>query len=515
LKYFVVLLLAGHGLAFGQTVTSDDAASQGKRALLIANSAYQRLPALNSPKANAEGLASALAKAHIAPEVAYDLSQAAMIAAIQKFASSIQPGDFVLVYFSGYGYQAEELNYLLPVTFDPNDTTPLGQRAYSVRNLLGRLEERKAGAKMLILDAGRPCPGLPEGLANMAPAANTLFAFSAAPNASAPDPPGGGIDAFTAALVKAIQEPGSTPDRVLLRAQVEVARESEERQLPFVMQAPVRSFFFTDPPPAPVAPPPAVVTVAPELKPGQNRENSKDRLTYAWIPPGVFKMGCVPNDNSCLPEEKPQHEVKISSGFWMSRTEVTTGAYQRFTSETGHIGPRKTQTNPKLAGSDLPVTMVGWDDAKAYCEWAGGRLPTEAEWEYAARGGKPDLKYPWGNEFDPRLANSFKTDAKLKRPFVETVPVRKLGTGNGFDLFDIAGNVREWTSDWYDSAAYAAAGPSVDPSGPATGSGRVVRGGSFNETDKELRLSAREHLEGKGDNQTGFRCVAASLPGAN
>jgi formylglycine-generating enzyme required for sulfatase activity len=227
-------------------------------------------------------------------------------------------------------------------------------------------------------------------------------------------------------------------------------------------------------------------------------------------------MGCVPNDSYCQADEKPQHEVRISSGFWITRTEVTTEAYGRFTGQTGHREPRKTQTNPKLSGTDLPVTMVSWDDARAYCEWAGGRLPTEAEWEYAARGGKADLKYPWGNEFDARLANSFKTDLKLKRPFVETVPVRRLGSGNGFDLFDMVGNAREWTNDYYDPAAYSAMTAFADPAGPAGGKERVVRGGSFYGSEKHLRISAREHLDGaKADNETGFRCAVASVAASN
>lgn len=227
-------------------------------------------------------------------------------------------------------------------------------------------------------------------------------------------------------------------------------------------------------------------------------------------------MGCVPNDSFCLPDENPRHEVRITNGFWITRTEVTTEAYQRFTGQTGHREPRKTQTNPKLMGTDLPVTRVSWDDAEAYCEWAGGHLPTEAAWEYAARGGSEGLKYPWGNQFDPRLANSFRTDPKLKRPFTETVPVRRLGMGNGFDLFDMVGNAREWTSDSYDPAAYLAVGVVADPTGPTIAKDRVVRGGSFYGSDKHLRISARDHLEGaKDDNQTGFRCVVASLATPN
>ena len=492
-----------------QNLIPDSKPISGKRALLIGNSQYQHLPTLRTPKANVEALAAALRKASVQVDVAYDLSQAAMIAQVRAFAAAVSPTDFALVYFSGYGYQVDELNYLLPVTFDPADDSPVGQRAFSVRNLRSQLDERKPSAKMLVFDASRNCAGLPGGLANMPPSSATLIAFSAAPNATADDPADGGVNLFTSALIHAIEEPGSTASKTLTRMQSEVERSSGGQQLPFVMQTPVESFYFTEPPPAPPVPPVTVVSRLPDMKPGQGRENPKDQLTYSWIPAGVFKMGCVTNDASCLPDEKPQHEVKINAGFWITRTEVTAEAYARFTRETGHREPKKTQTNPKLMGTDLPVTKVNWDDAKAYCEWAGGRLPTEAEWEYAARGGRSDSKYPWGDQFDPRLANAFKTDQKLKRPFLETVPVRRLGTGNGFNLFDVVGNVREWTSDIYDPRAYSRNPSSGASDEASTSKERVVRGGSFYGADKHLRISARDHLDGTSDdNQTGFRCVA-------
>jgi serine/threonine-protein kinase len=249
-----------------------------------------------------------------------------------------------------------------------------------------------------------------------------------------------------------------------------------------------------------------------EIKPGQSRENSKDMLLYAWIPAGSFKMGCVPGDRTCLPDEKPQHDVKLSHSFWITRTEVTSGAYQRFTEATGHRPPQKTKTNPRKLFSDLPVTDVSWDDARDYCTWAGGRLPTEAEWEYAARGGLDSKLYPWGDKFDSKLANSWDTDRKQYRN-QELVPVRFLGAANGFNLFDTVGNAAEWVSDFYDAGYYALTGASVDPVGPAAGLERVFRGGAFNGKDKHLRISVRDHKSpAKTDNTTGFRCVLPSLP---
>jgi formylglycine-generating enzyme required for sulfatase activity len=477
----VFLLLFLTSLTFAQTGASVVRAAVGRRALIIANSAYQHLPPIDSPKPNADALGAALTKAGFKIQIEYNQAQTNLVAAIHKFSGEIQPGDFVVVYFSGYGLQDPDDNadYLLPISFDPKQNSSTGRNAVSIPFLQSQLA--RAGSRMLIFDACRSGPDLSEGFGIWDPPPNTLVTFAAAVNHTATDPPGGGVNLFTAAVINAIEEPGSTPTSVLERSQAEVKSASGGKQVPYCFLTPLDQFYFTNP----------ITSAVPTgPKPGESRENVKERKFYAWVPPATFKMGCVPN-NKCEKDETPQHPVKVA-GFWMGRTEVTNGSYDKFVAATVTTGKA-----PKpRARTDLPATDVSWNDASAYCKWAGGRLPTEAEWEHAARGGKQDQIYPWGNQITAAMAVYGR-----KAP----LPTGSIDSPNGFGLFDMAGNVREWTSDLYDPAAYSS-------SAPPTGKERVVRGGAYNSLEKDLRVSARDKADpAKPDKFTGFRCVLPTL----
>jgi len=232
-----------------------------------------------------------------------------------------------------------------------------------------------------------------------------------------------------------------------------------------------------------------------------NIELELDR--WVTIPAGCFDMGDHFNEGHG--DELPVHRVCISS-FQMSKTEVTNSKYKACV-DAGSCkppSPTSSYTRPSYYGNstynDYPVIYVNWNQAKAFCAWKGGRLPTEAEWEYAARGGLAGKRYPNGDTISCSQANT--CDYGIGD--TDRVGIR---TPNGYGLYDMAGNVFEWVSDWYDEDYYSYS-PSNDPQGPSSRSYRVVRGGSWSYITGDIRVSDRggfDTASRRGDN--GFRCA--------
>ena len=291
----------------------------------------------------------------------------------------------------------------------------------------------------------------------------------------------------------------------------------------------------------------------------------------AWIPGGTFAMG---TDDPHMPDAHPWHSVTVGP-FWIDRTEVTNAQFAKFAEATGYVTSAERALDPKdfpgIPPADLapaspvfapppgpvalddaskwwrlvpgaswrhpegprsdlegrendPVVHVSWDDASAYARWAGKRLPTEAEWEFAARGGLDRKAYVWGDDLYPGgkwMANTwqgvFPTKNSAEDGFAAASPVGSFPS-NAFGLFDVSGNVWEWCSDWYRPDYYATSpadnptGPpdSFDPAAPKTPS-RVHRGGSFLCTDQYCRRYDPGG-RGKGDptsggGHMGFRCA--------
>jgi formylglycine-generating enzyme required for sulfatase activity len=191
-------------------------------------------------------------------------------------------------------------------------------------------------------------------------------------------------------------------------------------------------------------------------------------------------MGCSPGDNECGNDEKPSHQVTISKGFWIGRTEVSVGAYKRFAAATGRRMPDPPNFDSGWANDGMPIVNVSWNDAQDFCTWTGRRLPKEAEWEYAARGGSTEVRYGNLDEVAWYDKNSGEQTHGVAQKHA-----------NGFGLFDALGNVWEWVNDWYDENYYQNS-PPQDPSGPTSGQYRVLRGGSWFDNPRFVRVSYRD-----------------------
>jgi formylglycine-generating enzyme required for sulfatase activity len=225
------------------------------------------------------------------------------------------------------------------------------------------------------------------------------------------------------------------------------------------------------------------------------RENPIDSLKYVWIPPGTFMMGCSPGDNDCFYYEKPPHRMTLTKGFWIGQSEVTVAAYKRFADSAGKALPPFPDFNAAWTYEQLPIVNVSWDDAQAYCAWAGGRLPTEAEWEYAARGGSTEPRYGDLDDIAWYMNNS--------RGQPHPVGEKR---ANGFGLYDMLGKVWEWVNDWYEENNYQYS-LSQDYTGPVSGQYRVLRGGSWISDPGVVRVSFRVGDDPGGrDHGNGFRC---------
>jgi formylglycine-generating enzyme required for sulfatase activity len=240
-------------------------------------------------------------------------------------------------------------------------------------------------------------------------------------------------------------------------------------------------------------------------------------ITMVYVPAGEFLMGSADSDPKADDEEKPQHTVYLD-GYWIGQTEVTNAQFAKFIAAGGYSKPeywtdngwwwKESQgitqpfywTDVQWNNPDYPVVAVSWYEAAAYAKWAGVRLPTEAEWEKAARG-TDGRTYPWGNSWDTTRLNFCDRnctvewkDSTADDGYGTTAPVGSYASGvSPYGVLDMAGNVWEWVADWY-SASYYSQSPASNPGGPTWGTGRVVRGGCWDSDRGRTRCAYRQGI---------------------
>ncbi|MEP7133839.1 MAG: SUMF1/EgtB/PvdO family nonheme iron enzyme [Chloroflexota bacterium] len=260
---------------------------------------------------------------------------------------------------------------------------------------------------------------------------------------------------------------------------------------------------FTDTP----VPTETSIPAIPTLGIGSALISDKDNMTLLYVPAGEFIMG---DDNGAL-DERPAHQVYLDA-FWIDETEVTNKMYAQCVSANACVDPQTKNSATvflyygNIPFNNFPVIYVDWNMAQTYCSWAGRRLPTEAEWEKAARGTDGRI-YPWGNEAPNGTLLNYKGNAQ------DTTSVKSYEDGKSpYGAYDMLGNVWEWVNDWY-SASYYQNSPGSDPPGPESGEAHVDRGGSWLKEDNSFTVSKRDN---GGPTFTslnlGFRCAMSVIP---
>jgi len=467
------------------------------------------------------------------------------------------PEDQVYVFFAGHGVEYQNVLYFLPYDAskdNPDDNgIPMGEFFRKVtRNLAAKqvvvfidachaAGAAEGGRDRAAVDVQKEWDALnnKEGQFSMA-----LFSSLANQRSWEDAGLGGGHGLFTWYLLEGLKggAPGNEKGLITADALWNYVREKVEdrsrKRFP-ELQTPVASpSFRTDflmartlgKATTQIPDSPASTEATPA---GKVRHNAKDEQNYVWIPAGSFMMGCSPGDGECFEDEKPAHAVTIRNGFWLGQTAMTVEAWKRYRLATGSAElPREDKYGRKIneaAGTkNLPAVGMTWDEAGAFCQWAGGRLPSEAEWEYAARAGRTESRYgelddiAWyaDNAGNARIdstaignadSNADSYNKKLFENGNGPHPVaRKLP--NAWRLYDMLGNVWQWTADWYGEKYYTIK-DGTDPQGPTTGTERTVRGGSWIEIPGGVRVSYRfRYAPGIRNSGLGARCVGETFP---
>jgi len=542
---FVLGLLLGTGSAvfLASAQQRGDSTPPPRFALLIGNASYPDANApLSLPVKNVRALADELRRHNFDVDAKENLGKEEMQRAIDAFKQKIKAGSTALFFFSGHGLQVGRQSYLIPVNAQIWSEADIRRDGFSIESILTEINGRGARVKLLIMDASRRNPferrfrASPAGLAPIDAPEGTLIMSAAAPGKVISETEGEN-SLFIGEFVKELRSPGLTADEIFSRTRIGVSRVSNGEQVPYVASSLVEDFYFVQPagrvatsPPPPVVEtrppprqppeprqPPQPEARQPEARPPPRPAQPEQRPTppsqsQAAVPPRAepgrtgTKPGDVFRDCSDCPEmvvvpagafdmgsndfdiEKPEHRVTIAKPFAIGRREVTFEEWDQCAAS----GSCRHRPDDRGAGrGERPVTDVSWLDAKAYVEWLSQksshkyRLPSEAEWEYAARGGTKTA-YWWGRDAAQRFANCRECGGTPERSTVTS------GTysANPFGLFDTAGNAAEWVEDcWNDNYR----GAPRDGTAWTTGQcrQRVLRGGSFDSQARYVRSASR------------------------
>ena len=551
-------------------------------ALLVANQAYE-VGRLTYPVQDAAVMREALLKIGFRPAdvvTVTNADQRSLRRAIQEFGRRAQGAEVAFLYYSGHATQALGQNWLIPIGADIQTEAGYELEAVSAQAALSQMNMARPKVGIVVLDACRDNPAAvtksgTKGLGRMDSGDRTLLAFATAPNDTAAD---NGVYART--LAAELQRPGQELLAAFRRTTAEVRRATGGRQVPRVSEVSLDEEVYlagrgpaptpspnpssnstawatpaAQPAPAPAAAPVPAPAVATGRSPGERFRDCADCPEMVVIGAGSFSMGSPQSEADRDADEGPQRSVTIQRSFALGRYELTVGEFKRFVQAASYVTEAERNVgqqgcrawdasdgkfdwraglswrNPGFEQADShPVVCVSWNDAQAYIAWLGRqtgqtyRLPSEAEWEYAARAGSSTSR-PWGddpkdacrhaNVADQSKSPSGRTWTKKHEcsdGYWFTAPAGSYAA-NRFGLSDMMGNAWEWVQDCYDEKAYAGQAPNDGRAHEVAGcSTRVLRGGSWGDIPQIVRSASR--VRSTPDNRsfsTGVR-LARMLP---
>lgn len=490
-------------------------------ALVIGNANY-RIGALRNPANDARAIAAALRELGFEVDEQINLSYQEMGRAVDRFGKGIRKDSVALFYYAGHGLQVQGKNYLVPVDMEIQDEGEVQFSTVNAGQVLAKMGEVKNPVNIVILDACWDNPYVRgfkrssgnRGLAPMDAPVGSFVAYAATPGKTAGDGKGKN-SLYTESLIRQIRTPGMKIEDVFKRVRTEVRSKSKGGQAPLARSSLEGNFYFASGSVVAKVTPatsavketasgmPTVKSNVSDAKtisivmeksaplPAEARTFTSPTLgaTFALIPAGTFTMGS-PAGESGRYDNETQHQVTISRPFYLQTTEVTQGQWQQVMGN-----------NPsyfKKCGTDCPVEKVSWNDVQEFIRKLNSmegtdkyRLPTEAQWEYAARAGTQtpfstgdclaisEANYNGNHPLEGCTEGGYRQKTMRGGSFAP----------NAWGLYDMHGNVLEWVKDWYGNYP---SGRVSDPEGPSSGSGRVSRGGSWFYSARNIRSAYRD-----------------------
>lgn len=534
MELVLITVLMGSVISLSPSVL----AAEGKRvAFVVGIGTYDSLPddkQLRNSVNDAEGVSAKLAEIGFQVTKGFNLTRLDFRMKWLELLNGLTEEDTFVLFYSGHGVQIRQQNYLLPRDIPSIDrlreelVTTEGISLTAVLNDLtqGRGDRPPPKRVVVIIDACRDNPFIlsgskgmktSTGLTKPSSTEGLFIIYSAAENSVSldrlpDDDKSVKYSVFTRALLPLITRPIKLQDLSLelKKSVMSLTRNTRGQQRPAYYDGTDGEEFclpgcngdWGRPGPIVLSSPPQVV---PPIEKLPSIITGNDGGPMVFIPAGKFTMGSSEDDKSAQYAERPTHTVYLDA-YYLDQFEVTTARYATFLQRTSRVASAYWSEQILKQHGNKPVVGVDWNDAAAYCVWAGKRLPTEAEWEKAARGTDHRL-YPWGDAApNQRLANYGRGSDFKNYEVLTNVGSYELGK-SPYGAYDMAGNVWEWTADWYDENYYGKSS-TRNPRGSSSGQSRVVRGGSWGDASGRMRSTLRDRRSPTGrHNFIGFRCV--------